>query len=258
MNKCENLHSKLFKNHHSYKSDKDLNDIFTGFCKYKDHYNDVLEFFCKTHNELYCTACISKIKKEGKGQHTDCEICLIEDIKNEKQKQLNENIKKLESLSNNINELIKQLKIIYEKINKNKEEIKLKIQKIFTKIRNVINDREEELLLEVDKKYGDTYFNENIIKDSEKLPDKIKTSLENGKKMNEKWNEENKLNLLIHDCINIENNINEINLINENIKKTKNLNEIKFKFLPEEENEIQNFVETMKRFENIIGKAQKL
>ena len=86
-NKCENLHSKLFNNHHSYKLDKDFNEIFTGLCKYKNH-KDEYEFFCKTHNELCCAVCISKIKKEGKGQHTDCDVCLIEDIKNEKKKQI--------------------------------------------------------------------------------------------------------------------------------------------------------------------------
>jgi len=249
-NKCENLHSKLFNNHHSYKLDKDFNEIFTGLCKYKNHKNEY-EFFCKTHNELCCAVCISKIKKEGKGQHTDCDVCLIEDIKNEKKNKFNENIKKLENLSNKIDELINQLKIIFEKINKDKEKIKLKIQNIFTKIRNTINDREDELLYEVDKKYGDTYFNENIIKDCEKLPNKIKISLENGKKMNEKWNEENKLNLLINDCISIENNINEINLINVNITKCQNLSEIKINFYPEEENEIQKFLETIKNFGTI-------
>ena len=250
-NKCENLHSKLFKYHQSHKLDKDLNEIFTGFCKYKNH-KDELEFFCKNHNELCCTACISKIKKEGKGQHTDCDVCLIEDIINEKKQKLNENIGKLENLSNNIEEIINQLKTIYEKINKDKEEIKLKIQNIFTKIRNTLNDREDELLFEVDKKYGDAYINENIIKDSEKLPEKIKSSLENGKTINEKLNEENKLNIFINDCINIENNINEINSINENITKCKILSEIKIKFSPSEENEVQNFIKTIKTFGQII------
>ena len=53
---------------------------------------------------------------------------------------------------------------IFEKINKNKEEIKLKIQKIFTKIRNLLNNREDELLLEIEKIYQNLTFNENIVK----------------------------------------------------------------------------------------------
>ena len=61
-NKCENFHSELFQNHHQYKLEKDMNVIFTGFCKEKDHF-DKLEFFCKNHNILCCAACISKIKR---------------------------------------------------------------------------------------------------------------------------------------------------------------------------------------------------
>ena len=75
---------------------------------------------------------------------------------------------------NTIEESIKKLKIIFEKINENKEDLKLKIQKIFNKIRNKLNEREYEILLEVDNKFNDLYFKEDIIKESEKLPNKIK------------------------------------------------------------------------------------
>ena len=54
-----------------------------------------------------------------------------------------------------------------------KETLKLNIQKIFTNIRNSLNNREDELLLEVDKKFEDKYFKEELIKDSEKLPNRI-------------------------------------------------------------------------------------
>ena len=36
--------------------------------------------------------------------------------------------------------------IIFEKIDKNKEELKTNIQKTFTRLRNVLNEREDELL----------------------------------------------------------------------------------------------------------------
>ena len=49
-NKCENTHSSFFKNHHSYKLNKD-DEIFTGFCQEKNH-TMKLEFFCKNHNQL--------------------------------------------------------------------------------------------------------------------------------------------------------------------------------------------------------------
>ena len=44
----------------------------------------------------------------------------------------------------------------------NKESVKLKIQKIFTKIRNSINEREDELLLEVDENF-ENLINEDVI-----------------------------------------------------------------------------------------------
>ena len=210
-NKCDKNHSDLFKNHHIYKLDKDIKDIFTGFCKVKDHIAE-LRYFCKTHNILCCAECVSKLKDEKNGQHTDCDICFIKDIKDEKRKNLKENIKSLENLSNTLKESLDKLKNIFEKINNNKENLKLKIQKIFTKIRNAINDREDELLLEVDKNFDNIFFKEDLINEGEKLPNKIKKSLEKGKIIDNQWNEE-KLNSLINDCLNIENNIKEINLI---------------------------------------------
>ena len=84
-NKCENFHSELCQNHILINIDKDINDIFTGFCKEKDHF-DKLQYFCKNHNQLCCAACITKIKGEGNGQHTNCEICFVEEIKLSKKK----------------------------------------------------------------------------------------------------------------------------------------------------------------------------
>ena len=74
------------------------------------------------------------------------------------------------------------------------------------------------MLIEVDNKYEDLFFKEDIIKEGDKLPNKIKNSLTKGKLINEHWNE-NKLNSLINDCLNIERNIENINKINESVKK---------------------------------------
>ena len=41
---------------------------------------------------------------------------------------------------------------------KEKENIKLKIQTIFTKLRNELNEREEKLLSEIDEIYTESYF----------------------------------------------------------------------------------------------------
>ena len=79
-----------------------------------------MEFFCKDHNQLCCVSCICKIKEKGKGQHKDCNICTIEEIKEEKEIDLTNNIKNLENLNKNIEETINKLKIISENINKKK------------------------------------------------------------------------------------------------------------------------------------------
>ena len=249
-NKCENFHLKLFKLHHCYNLDKNINEIFTGFCKEKNHL-EKLDYFCKNHNILCCASCISKIKGKDRGEHKDCDVCFIENIKDEKKSKLKENLTNLENLSKTLNESINQLKTIIEKINQNKEELKLNIQKLFTKIRNILNEREDELLIEIDKYFENTYFKEDIIKESEKLPNQIQISLEKGKIIDNNWSNENILNSLINDCINIENNIKDINIVKENIKKCNNLNNLKINFYPKEENEINKFIEVIKTFGKI-------
>ena len=86
-NKCELFHSKLCQKHNSFNLNNNTNEIFTGFCNELTH-NDQLEYFCKSHNQLCCAACIAKIKKNENGKHKDCDVCLIEDIKNEKKNKM--------------------------------------------------------------------------------------------------------------------------------------------------------------------------
>ena len=90
-NKCENLHSKLFQHLNLFKLDKDINEIFTGYCKELNHNNE-LKFFCKNHNQLCCAECITKIKGNGIGQHKDCDVCFLNEIKNIKKDSLAKNI----------------------------------------------------------------------------------------------------------------------------------------------------------------------
>ena len=245
-NKCEIFHSKLCKNHRTFVLKKDNEEIFTGFCKEENH-QIKLQYFCKNHNSLCCVACISKIKSKGNGNHKDCEIYNIEDIKEEKLNKSKDNIKLLEELSHKLEESIKQLKILFTKINENKEELKLKIQKIFTKIRNELNNREDELLFEIDEKFSHHFFKEDLIKESEKLPNKIKLSLEIFKLSDKMDNSEYKILSLINDCINIENNItkiNQINIINETIKLN---NDLEIMFFPNE----SEMIEKIKKFGEI-------
>ena len=66
--------------------------------------------------------------------------------------------------------------------------------------------------------FSKRYFNEDIIKKGEKLPKKIKVSLEKGKQIDKEWDNKNLISY-INDCINIENNIKSIHTIKESINK---------------------------------------
>ena len=126
-NKCLNFHAEILEDHKTINLNQ-KNEIFINKCKEENHINK-LEFYCKNHNILCCLGCISKIKVEGYGQHSDCEVTHIKEVKDEKKNKLKENIKSLE-------DFLKRSK-------KNKEDLKLKVQKVFTKIRTAFNEREE-------------------------------------------------------------------------------------------------------------------
>ena len=215
----------------------------------KDH-SLKLDYFCINHNQLCCPACIAKIKYKGFGKHKDCNVCSIKKIKKKKKKILEENIKNLEELSNKIEQTINELKNMLEKINNNKEELKTKIQAMFTKMRNIINIREDELLLEVDEKFDELFFDEKIFKKSENLPQEIKNKIEKGKKINDEWGDKNKLSSIINECINIENIINDINCINDKIKNFKEKKNYEVKLKPNED-EIDIDLESIKTYGEI-------
>ena len=245
-NKCQQFHSELFSNHHQYNIES---EFFTGICTEKNHSNK-LEYYCKNHNQLCCAQCIVKIKGKGNGKHKDCDVCFIKKIKNKKKNKLNENIQYLEELSKTIEQSLKDLKKIFAKINENKEKIKLDIQKLFTKLRSALNNREDELLLKVDNQFDNIFFTEELIKDSEKLPNKIKISLDRGKKIDNEWDDKNKLSSIINDCINIENNIKGINAINESIKKYNSIDNLEIKFTTKK-NEIEDMLNNIKKFGDV-------
>ena len=230
-NKCQNHHSELFDIHHTYNIDKNIKEIFTGFCKEKQH-NKELNYFCKNHNILCCAVCLCKIEDNGYGHHKNCDVCTLNEIKNEKKDKLIQNIKWLEDININIEKSINELKIMLDSLNKDKENLIIKVQEIFTKIRNEINQREDELLLEIDKKYKNfNILDENMEKKNEKLPKIIKELIEKGKLIEKDW-DKMKLNSIINDCIIIENNILDIKNLTENLKnyKENENNQIFFEF----------------------------
>ena len=253
--KYENIHSSFFKNHNAINLNK-LDEIFTGFCPEKNH-QIKLKYFCRNHNKLCCGLCIAKLNKEGDGQHKDCEVCYIENIINEKRNLLKENIKYLEEIENKFNENMKELKGIFSQIEKDKDELKQKVQKIFTKIRNTLNDREDKLLLDIDNLYNSIYLDEDIIRKGEKLPKQIKLSIEKGKIIGEKWENNNDINLYsyINDCINIENNIKYIKIINGNVNELKKKNNIAIKFAPKEDL-LDDFLNTLNSFGKIFTQSK--
>ena len=79
---------------------------------------------------------------------------------------------------------------------------------------------------------------------------KIKKSIEKGKIIDKEWNENN-LSSLINDCINIENNIKEMNLINNNVKKCELNKEIKIEYNIEDD-QINNMINNIQNFGKII------
>ena len=242
-NKCEKQHSELLKHHQTFQIDKDTDELFTGFCQEKNHPNK-LEFICKDHNTFCCGLCIAKIKTREYGKHFDCNVCDINNISDEKKKNLSNNIKTLENLTNIYQSLVNDLKKIIEEIDVNKEKVKKEIQDIFTKIRSELNNREDQLLNEVDNIFENKFNIENInnILKDKKYSDKIKKYIEKGKIAEKEWNNnENKI-FLINDCINIEKSIDKLNTINSNLEKYKQQDKKLNFYCPPEEviNKIQN------------------
>ena len=130
--------------------------------------------------------------------------------------------------------------------------MKKKISKIFTKIREAINEREDKLLLEIDNIYENSFFKEELIKKGEKMPNEIKNNLEIGKILNQELDDDNNDKLIknINDCINIENNIKIIINIKECLEKS-NIKYIIILFFPGEE-QITKFIESIKKVGEII------
>ena len=164
-------------------------------------------------------------------------------------RRLNDNILYLEDLSKVLEESLNDLKNLFEKINQNKEDLKIKIRIIFTKMRDAINEREDDLLLEVDEFFDITFFSEKLVKTSDKLPIEVKRTLEKSKSVKEEWNNYKKLQFLINDCIIIENNTKKIKLINQEIKQANSITNLEVKFTSEKK--INKFIDGIFEFGDI-------
>ena len=244
---CQKNHQELY-NHNHININENQTEIFTGICKEKNHINN-LDFFCKTHNKLCCLACISIINKNGYGQHKYCDICIIEEVQEEKKAKFNENIKELENLSNSLTQSINQLKNTLDEINDKKEEMKIQIQKIFTKIRNELNNREEALLKKIDEKFDNSFIKEQNLRQYEKLPKQIQKLLDEINLVNKEWKIEN-LKYYLNCCSNIETNISKIKDENESLQKWNNTKIYKIDYSPKDE-QINEILEKIKSLGDI-------
>ena len=193
--KCKDYHKFLVENNHNKNLiNKENNETNFEIC-YEQNHENKLEYFCRTHNKLCCIACVTKIKGLGNGQHSDCNICFIKDIKEEKKIKLKKNLLYLEN-KYAFDSLIYKLKQAYEEISEKKEKLKIKIQKLFTQIRNEINKREDQLLFKVEKVFEQYFFNKNLNKDLDRIINQINLSITKGKILLDEFNHNNNNNLI--------------------------------------------------------------
>jgi len=135
-------------------------------------------YFLEVHFSWFiicCASCLCVIKEKGKGQHSSCNSCVIEEIKEEKKNSLINNIKYLEDLSNKLGESIDNLKKYFKNIEERKENLKNKFMKIFTNLRNALNNREDEIMLEIENEFERSFFKEEILKLLKNCPIMSKT-----------------------------------------------------------------------------------
>ena len=247
---CAGAHSRCDRKHELHSLDTDSKNFnFTGLCKEDNHTK--LNYFCKTHNNLCCAACLCKIKEKGDGQHTECNACHIDEIKDEKKTKLNNCINILKNLLKNNKKMLKEIKRIYDKNKPKKDEIKQNIKNIFNKFRNLLDKREKELLSELDTLFEKIFFNEEFINNYKKIPNKIENNLKIAKAVIEKWEEDEhngKLNIIINDCVSIEKSLEKFLKIKEKIDSLGPNTCIKFN---EGNNDIELISEKIKNFGDI-------
>ena len=227
-------------------------DIFTGLCKEENHNGLELEYYCKNHRQLCCAACICKIKGKGKGNHNDCEVCFIEEVKDLVYDKINSNIKFLEELSNNLSSSINKSYKSLKNIKKDNIELMRKIKIYFKDIRNALNKREEEILLNIDSLFNDLFAEGELFQKIEDLKITVNKSLEDIKDIKSGQDKE-PLNSVINNNIQIENQIIDINKINKELENQKLLTNLNIKFICKDD-DFNKFLESIKLLGDISVK----
>jgi hypothetical protein len=166
-----------------------------------------------------------------------------------KRDNLRENIQTLENLSGSIKTSIDQLEELVESISEDRKKLISTIQNTFTKIRNIINEREDELILEVETLFTDKFISDDYFRKIKNLPSRIKHALSQVESIEEKWND-NKLSAL-HEYLDIENSIADIESLGKNIEKCRKNNNFKLKFFPQNTDNCQLF-DDLKHFGEVL------
>ena len=66
--------------------------------------------------------------------------------------------------------------------------MKLKLQKIYTQLRNIINEKEDKLIAKIYEKFDTIFFGEKFVKKCTELQKKIKDALNVNKSISKEWN----------------------------------------------------------------------
>lgn len=250
---CASFHNNMFSSHNPTPIEPSRPEEsleFSGLCPLPKHHYAPFDYYCLSHQELCCSACISKINTIGHGNHKDCEVILLREIENKKKNELPNNINELKNLQKKIEELIDEINKLKIEVNNNKEEVKKEVQRIFEEIRAAVNQRENEILDEIDKKFEKALeiTKDKEIVNNEKLPSKITFYIEKGTSTQNDW-PKNNLNENIQVCVNIENLIRELKSKYKNIKSNHNIN-ISLKFVSEEK--AQELISKIMNFGNLF------
>ena len=133
-------------------------ESFVKKCSLEEHTKSNANSYCQECKIYMCAKCITNLEDKENGHHKDCDISPINEFERNKKEKLDNNIKTLENLYNSLEKTIKEINETFEKISESKEDLKLIIQKEFTKLRNELNNREDELFIEVDELYNYSFL----------------------------------------------------------------------------------------------------
>ena len=197
---------------------KIIEEEITNTC-HENYHADNINYYCKNHNDFFCKNCIQK--KEN------CKILEFKAFQDEQKSQIQDNIKNLEKNSKIIEENYYKLKNIYEQIKNSMNNLINDINLVFSCLIDELINKKEQLLVFAKNKFDIKLFKNTLLK-YESLNNDIKLLIKKEEIFKTKWSNNSNIN----DCTSIKYNINEMKLMNYNIKQnilsmTKNVQNLK-------------------------------